>query len=222
VIPREASDDDSRAPLQDTQDLITNCRRGIESQSDELAAQRDKLTAKLRTAEKELSRKDKVIKDLEDQLQNQRAPPDTSNGSCEDASACWTDGDFTGGISDEWPAPSVVDGLMYLNWGHISEDDQSVHGDDVPQHQSWTTDFGEFEGDPFSTTTELPFSPRYCDQMPVALTNAGCELCPTHCKLFTWLSTTEMGMGPCMGLATCPACGGPGYKSAQLSGNLTD
>ncbi|OAP53797.1 hypothetical protein AYL99_12016 [Fonsecaea erecta] len=234
VVRRKASDDNSTGRLQDTQDLFADYRRGIESQRDVLAAQRDELAAQrdelaaqidkpaatLRTIEEENSRKDKVIKDLNDQLQSTSL--NTSDGFCEDTSTSWTGGVITGGVNEAWPAPSAVDRLMCLSWGPMSEDDQFIQGDEVPQYHSWTTDVSESEGGQFSAASQVLFPPRCCDRMPVALTNEGCELCQIHCELFTWVSTAEMGMGPYVGLTPCPACNGPGCKWVQLSGNLTN
>lgn len=31
----------------------------------------------------------------------------------------------------------------------------------------------------------LPFPPRYCEAIPVAITNAGCELCELHYQQLT-------------------------------------
>ena len=203
--------------------------QSCEAQRDELRVQRDGLQAALYVAEDKeksaqhrlggaldtVSQQKDIINNLKSLLQDRNAFLDNPKTLCEDPIACWIGDDLIGGGKQPWSGQSIMEGLTCSTSGPMSEVDRSFEGDEVSQHESWTTDPSETDGDQISAQTWVP--PRCCDQVPVAITNAGCELCPEHCEQFTWLLTAEMGTSSQMGVTTCPACNGPLCDSAGLS-----
>ena len=203
--------------------------QSCEAQRDELRAQRDGLQTALCIAKDKgksaqhrltgaldtVSRQKDVITDLKTLLQDRSVFLDTPKTLCEDPIACWMGDDLIGSGKQPWSVQSVMEGLTCSTSGPMSEIDRYFEGDEVSQHDSWTTDPSETDSDQISAQAWVP--PRCCNQMPVAITNAGCELCPEHCEQFTWLLTAEMGTASQMGVTTCPACNGPLCDSAELS-----
>ena len=203
--------------------------QSCEAQRDELEAQRDGLGAALYIAKDEgksaqhrlggaldtVSQRKDVINDLKTPLQDRSAFLDTPHTLYEDPTACGIGDDLIGSGKQPWSGQSVMEGLACLTSSPMSEVDRYFQGDEVSQHESWTTDPSETDSDQISPSAWVP--PRCCDQMPVAITNARCELCPEHCEKFTWLLTAEMGTTSQMGVITCPACNGPLCESAELS-----
>ena len=187
--------------------------RSCEAQRDELRAQRDGLEAALRITKNERkSAQYRLTDDSSTVPQQQSAFSD--GGICVDAITSWTDNTIGNGSRSPSPCLSA-EGSTSLHSGPISGDGQNVQIYESSGHPTCVTNSDGMDGDGISVPAGLP--PRCCDRIPVARTNAGCELCLDHCEQFTWFSPAEMGMDPRDGVVTCPACNGPGCESAELS-----